>query len=1034
MPLYAVLFGLAEGALVGLWRYREFASAWEVQWGVANVLPAWVVIASAIGAASAWVTLGAVSPRGTQRWLAAAGSAVLALWLGYELTHGRHFEVWWRRVGFISVLVVAALGSVYFGGAWLRQGLSKHPKRVAAAALGAATICWVINSFVLVRLYPAFHLGLGVLSLVFAGIAGVAHFAVRTASWESVRMAHAAKRGVIGLSVAVMLALVLIVPTSRKLSGFDNFRWIVSEHAPVLAEAVGLAAWIAPPKELAAEDPSGPTVEGGQQPSLELEGRDILLITVDALRADHVGAYGYSRPTTPNVDRLAAEGVRFERAYCATPHTSYSVTSLLTGKYMRPLLLQGLGADSETWADLLRRYGYRTAAFYPPAVFFIDTERFTPFDERQLGFEYQKREFLEGDARVAQVATYLNDLPPEQRVFVWLHLFGPHEPYEQHPEFTFGESDVDRYDSEIRATDETIGKVVAQFRRRSPNGIVIVTADHGEEFGDHGGRYHGSSVYEEQVRVPLIVSAAGLPVRSVEAPVQTVDLLPTVLSALNIPTRPRIRGRNLSRWLASADPEPGQTGFAFSETDEQTMLAEGTHRLICLRRVGACQLFDVARDPAQKQDVSREQPELFGRLRDQLRRFNSEHGQFEISGARAEGLRWPGPILRGLAGDVDAAQEIATLLDDADVQVRRKAAEVLFELSAPTIPKPGATPPATRVLSEVATPLRLALQRDEDQDIRAYSALALTRLGEGASLTRELLESGDLHWRRRAALALAAVGDRRGMHELLGWWMDDSPKPFETSVQLVDAFARAKTKDAVWPLTRALSDVRLRPYIVSALGEIDDDSAVNPLLSQLRREPYHDNRTLLATVLLELGAGPELAVPLRRWLGVGEPLKDGLALAMRAKVLEHVGGPSSNDLRRLRQNINLGQMVQVVVPKTGNGTGIRAIARVTNASDTPSSLRIAVPHQGVFSFDSEGKLKTSRRIPEMDSAKQVMLSVPPTTEPIEVHGLVPEVMGLRPGRSSYVVAFAEHGVSIEALAFVPLQDEVVNGAPDGADQ
>jgi arylsulfatase A-like enzyme len=1033
MPCGAVLFGLAEGALVSLWRYRDFASAWEIQWGIANLLPAWLVIASVVGVASAWLTLGALAPRQTQRWLAAAGAAVLAFWLGYELTHGRHFEVWWRRVGFISVLVVTALGGVYLGGAWLRRALSTQPKRVVAVAAGGAGLGWLANAFVLVRLYPAFHWGLGVLSLAGAAIAALAYAVSRTTTWEPARVSQLAKRGVTRLGIALSLALLLLVPASRKLSGFDNFRWIVSERAPLLAEAIGLAAWIAPPKALAAEDPTEPTTESGQLPSLELEGRDILLITVDALRADHVGVYGYGRPTTPNVDRLAAEGVRFERAYCATPHTSYSVTSLLTGKYMRPLLLQGLGADSETWADLMRRYGYRTAAFYPPAVFFIDTERFAPFDERQLGFEYQKREFLEGDARVAQVADYLDDLPPEQRVFVWLHLFGPHEPYEQHPEFKFGESDVDRYDSEIRATDETIGKVVERFRRRSPDGIVIVTADHGEEFGDHGGRYHGSSVYEEQVRVPLIVSAPGLPVRSVEAPVQTVDLLPTVLSALNIPMRPRIRGRNLSRWLATAEPEPGQLGFAFSETDEQTMLAEGTHRLICLRRVGACQLFDVARDPAQTQDVSREQPEMFGRLRDQLRRFNSEHGQFEISGARAEGLRWPGAILRGLAGDVDAAQEIAALLDDADVQVRRKAAEVLFELSAPPIPKPAAPPAATRVLSEVATPLRLALQRDEDHDVRAYSALALTRLGEGASLTRELLESGDVHWRRRAALALAAAGDRRGMHELLGWWMDHTPKPFETSVQLVDAFARAKTKDAVWSLTQALPDVRLRPYIVGALGQIDDDSAINPLLSQFRREPYHDNRTLLATVLLGLGAGPELAVPLRRWLGVGEPLKDGLALAMRAKVLEHVGGPSSNDLRRLRQNINLGQMVQVVVPKTGNGTGIRMIARVTNAGDAVSSLRVAVPQQGVFSFDSEGKLKTSRRIPEMDPAKQVTLSVPPTVEPIEVHGLVPEVMGLRPGRSSYVVAFAEHGVSIEALAFVPLQDEVQSGAPDSTD-
>ena len=111
--------------------------------------------------------------------------------------------------------------------------------------------------------------------------------------------------------------------------------------------------------------------------AIDLRGRDVVLISVDALRADHVGAYGYGRPTTPRLDRLAAEGVVFEAAYTPTPHTSYAVSSLMTGKYIRPLVLQGLGDDSETWAQHLQRYGYKTAGFYPPAVFFIDGERFT---------------------------------------------------------------------------------------------------------------------------------------------------------------------------------------------------------------------------------------------------------------------------------------------------------------------------------------------------------------------------------------------------------------------------------------------------------------------------------------------------------------------------------------------------------------------------------------------------------------------------------------------------------------------------------
>lgn len=1026
MPWAAVGFSVFEGLLLVSWRHRDFANLWELQWGALSLLPATFLVAGSVGLVGGLLVDGAFSSRPLARAVAALVAASLAAWLGYELTFGRHFELWWRRLGFIAVLAISAASGTYLGGPRLKRGLETRPRLCGGAALVTALVCLAVNRFVLVRLYPAFHLGLGFGSFLGAGIAALGYH-----HWWVLRTGRSSSPRVWGLALGgcAIVALALLLPASRRLSRFDNFRWVVTENAPILGHSIHVSAWVAPPKELTPDVQPNLPAEVSSHAALGLEDRDVLLITVDALRADHVGAYGYSRPTTPHLDRLAEEGVRFDRAYCATPHTSYSVTSLLTGKYMRPLLLQGLGADSETWADVLRRYGYKTAAFYPPAIFFIDSERFAAFDARQLGFEYQKREFLEGPPRVEQVAQYLASVDATQRVFVWLHLFGPHEPYEVHSAFDFGQSDIDRYDSEIRATDETIGKVVEQFRKRSPRGIVVVTADHGEEFGDHGGRYHGTSVYEEQSRVPLIVSAPGLPTRVVRHPVQTIDLMPTILSALDIPTRPRIRGRDLGRWLMAELPGDGLgEGFAFAETDEQALLAEGSHRLICLRRVGACQLFDIEADPAQRHDVSREHPETLERLRERLRRLNSEHGQFEISGARAEGLRWPGPILRGLAGDVDAALEVAGLLDDADVAVRRKAAEVLFELAAgPVTPTNLGQAPSRSIVDDVATPLRLALQRDEDYDVRAYSALALTRLGEGAALTRELLESEDVHWRRRAALALAAAGDRRGMQELLGWWMDKTPNPFEVSTQLVAAFARGKVHDAVWPLTQALSEVRLRPLIVAALGEIGDETAVNGLLSQFKREPYQTNRTLLAEALLQLGAGEELAVPLRRWLGVGEPLGNGLGIAVRAKVLEHVGGPSNTDLRRLRQNINLGQLIQIVVPKTGNGRGIRLLARVTNANSNPLTLRVGVPRQGVFTFDEQGKLKTSRKIPELDTTKQLTLSVPPANEPIEIHGVVPDSMGLRPGRSSYVVAFAEHGVGIEALAFVPLHDELQAG-------
>ncbi|HEX4338103.1 MAG TPA: sulfatase-like hydrolase/transferase [Polyangiaceae bacterium] len=989
----------------------ELTGGWEAGMGAVFLAPTAVLVAAPLGLVAALLFQGVAGPSRAERWFATAIAAVAAGSVAALVATGRHFAEPLRREAFCAVVALVTGGVVWAAHPWLAARLRGEPRRFALGAALLALSLELVNRFVLVRLYPAFHSGLGALSLALVGIA-VLSLLARSPSRPSVRYATA------GVAGALLVASALFArPGAAALARFDNFRLMVSDHAPILSDAVRVAALLSPPLPLEGPDlcDSAPDAcgSGARSGGPSLVGRDILLLSIDALRADHLGTYGYSRPTSPHIDALAKDAAVFEHAYCPTPHTSYSLTSMMTGKYMRPLLLQGAGLDSDTLATFVRTYGYKTAAFYPPAVFFIDQARFEPFERSHFGFEYRKVEFLEGEGRVKQVDDYLGRLHADQRVFLWVHLFGPHEPYEAHQEHPFGDRDVDRYDSEIAAADATVGELVEHVRKTRPGTLVIVTADHGEEFGDHGGRYHGTTVYEEQVRVPLIVSAPGLvPAHRVANPVQTIDILPTLLDGLAIPPSPRIRGRSFGAELAGAKPEG--PGFAFSETDESALLAEGTDRLICARKLGACRLYDLAKDPEEREDVAPAARERFDKMRAELTALGASHGRFEREGLRAEtGRGWPAPILRGIAGDADAATDLASLLDDSDRDIRRKAAELLFQLRRP----------------ETVEALTLSLARDEDPVVERFSALALTRLGRTAPLAFELLSDGDVVWRRRAALALGEAGDAHAAPLLIEWWQHGGKDDHERALDLLNAFARVRSKDAVWPLVHSLDDVRLRPRIAEVLAAIGDQSARGPLVAALAAERFQTARVAIADALVALKAKDELARPLVRFLGVPDPLPGGVGYAARAGILSQIGGPDSKTAAKLPALSNVGIRVQVTIPRALAGSdGVRIVVRA-RAEGADGQIRIG-RSQEPLSFDSKGNATKQREAPRIHDRDYVALSVPASTTPVEVSVTLPAVLGARPGRPFDFVLFAERNVHVEALAVVPLAPELPPPAPE----
>ncbi len=263
----------------------------------------------------------------------------------------------------------------------------------------------------------------------------------------------------------------------------------------------------------------------------------IVLISIDALRADRLGAYGYARKT-PVIDKLAATGTRFAQTFTSCPSTRCAIPSLHTARF-HP------AADAATLATQLRAAGYDTAAI-------TCCERFAIADEELVGFRtvdatadsvrMQRAGQSNADVVIDHTLTWYRSAatPP---FFLWIHLYEPHSPYEAPSGPDLGSSDSDRYDREVAFADQQIGRLLEEL---DPNAIVVITADHGEELGEHGIRFHARSLYNQVVRVPLIIRVPNLAPRVVTTPVSLVDVMPTILDLAGATTPPGVNGRSLA--------------------------------------------------------------------------------------------------------------------------------------------------------------------------------------------------------------------------------------------------------------------------------------------------------------------------------------------------------------------------------------------------------------------------------------------------------------------------------------------------------
>jgi len=413
--------------------------------------------------------------------------------------------------------------------------------------------------------------------------------------------------------------------------------------------------------------------------------RGVILISVDTLRRDHVGAYGYSRPTTPTLDSLAHSGIVAEDAVSVSSWTLPAhlsmFTSVLPGTHGGVDSKQGFNRSVPTLAGVLKRLGYATHAvtshLYVSKTYGVD-EGFDSMNFRQ-------------DRLAENVANHAMDLVDrfgDRPFFIFLHFYDPHWHYAPPPEVLklfetsysgkltgnlkdfqnlrpdqVSKADLDHllalYDGEIRYTDNEIGRLITHLKEREVwrNTMMVVTSDHGEEFLEHGSWEHQKTLYEEVVRIPLVVAGPGVAPRREPKPAGLLDIAPTILDFLKASAPPTMQGVSLLRPLADAREMYGETDQTLDGTRLSFLRGGAASWKAILRldplkqMVRASEWYDLATDPGEKANrppAESLRASIEGRTRDQglKSRSGAASQPVELSPEQREKLRALGYIGR----------------------------------------------------------------------------------------------------------------------------------------------------------------------------------------------------------------------------------------------------------------------------------------------------------------------------------------------------------------------------------------------------
>lgn len=371
--------------------------------------------------------------------------------------------------------------------------------------------------------------------------------------------------------------------------------------------------------------------------------KNIVMILVDTLRYDHMGFAGYARDTSPNIDALAKESIVFEDTYATAPHTPRSIPCLFFGKYPSHMDWRGgqynypkVKPENLGLFEVLQEKGWQNYGF--SSHFYFEEKRgmgqgFTSWDNAGAGTIAESNDDIAAPRIYEKVVPKLEELaasskqPDAKPWSMFIHLFEPHGRWIGHKEHDFGPADtavqrhINNYDSEIAYVDTYIAKIIAKLKELQmyEDTIIILTSDHGEAFNEHKVLFHGTNLYNEVIKVPLIIHIPGWKPRRLEGPISLIDVAPTLLDLYGFTIPTDFEGVSLRDAMLGEEQIPLHPVYSellpyTNWKEHHKSLIYGDKKLIKVFTAGTSELYDIEQDPAEQHNIASQDKESYQKL------------------------------------------------------------------------------------------------------------------------------------------------------------------------------------------------------------------------------------------------------------------------------------------------------------------------------------------------------------------------------------------------------------------------------------